>query len=186
LNTCHQPTSSDATANLEPKIESALHPAIARFNASIGFDIELIEYDITGSAHAKCAKCPHRHHFRVGSGILVAGLGTNPQEYRHGQFTRQEAEWMHRGATTDRNCRRGGEKTARSRNDQVQTPDFTCVTKYNTSAQHCAPLGELLHLAEQHVETLIPGYMHLQRAQPLSLAHHLPAYFQMAQQTGNV
>ncbi|HEY9861878.1 MAG TPA: argininosuccinate lyase, partial [Candidatus Obscuribacterales bacterium] len=39
----------------------------------------------------------------------------------------------------------------------------------------------LFHLAEQHVETLIPGYTHLQRAQPISLAHHLLAYFEMAQ-----
>ena len=39
----------------------------------------------------------------------------------------------------------------------------------------------LLHLAEQNIETLIPGYTHLQRAQPLSLAHHLMAYFQMVQ-----
>lgn len=40
--------------NWSPRFESGLHPAIARFNASIGFDIELIEYDLTGSqAHAK-------------------------------------------------------------------------------------------------------------------------------------
>jgi len=39
----------------------------------------------------------------------------------------------------------------------------------------------LLDIAENHVETLIPGYTHLQRAQPLSLAHHLLAYFQMTQ-----
>ena len=44
--------------------------------------------------------------------------------------------------------------------------------------------GVLLDLAENHLETLIPGYTHLQRAQPLSLAHHLLAYFQMAQRDG--
>ncbi|MEH2005090.1 MAG: argininosuccinate lyase, partial [Nostoc sp.] len=68
------------------RFESALHPAIARFNASIGFDIELIEYDLTGSqAHAKMLA--HTGIIAPEEGEqLVAGLEQIRQEYRQGEF----------------------------------------------------------------------------------------------------
>lgn len=78
------------------RFESALHPAIARFNASIGFDIELIEYDITGSvAHAKMLA--HTSIISESEAeLLVTGLEQIRQEYRHGQFTPGiEAEDVH-------------------------------------------------------------------------------------------
>jgi argininosuccinate lyase len=78
------------------RFETALHPEIAQFNASIGFDIQLIEYDLTGSeAHAKML---------VKTGILspeegeqiVNGLETIRQEYRQGEFQPGiEAEDVH-------------------------------------------------------------------------------------------
>ena len=69
------------------RFESALHPAIARFNASIGFDIELIEYDLTGSqAHAKMLA--HTGIISPEEGEqLVAGLEQIRQEYRQGQIS---------------------------------------------------------------------------------------------------
>jgi len=170
------------------RFESSLHPAIAIFNASIGFDIELIEYDITGSiAHATM----------LGStGIispaeaeqLTAGLEQIRQEYRNGQFTPGvEAEDVHFAVERRLTEIVGdvGKKlhTARSRNDQVGT-DIRLYLRAQIQ-QICTNIREfqqvLLQLAEQNVETLIPGYTHLQRAQPLSLAHHLLAYFQMLQ-----
>ncbi len=170
------------------RFESALHPAIARFNASIGFDIELIEYDITGSvAHAKMLA--HTGIISESEAeLLVTGLEQIRQEYRHGQFTPGiEAEDVH-FAVERRLTEIVGEvgkklHTARSRNDQVGTDTRLYL---RDKIQHIrtalrAFQGELLHLAEQHVETLIPGYTHLQRAQPLSLAHHFLAYFQMTQ-----
>ncbi|WP_026736593.1 argininosuccinate lyase [Fischerella sp. PCC 9605] len=170
------------------RFESALHPAIARFNASINFDIELIEYDLTGSvAHAQMlAKC----------GIisaeegeqLVAGLEQIRQEYRQSKFNPGiEAEDVH-FAVERRLVEIIGDvgkklHTGRSRNDQVGTD--TRLYLRDQIQQIREQLREfqqvLLDIAEKNIETLIPGYTHLQRAQPLSLAHHLLAYFQMAQ-----
>ncbi|CDM95406.1 MULTISPECIES: argininosuccinate lyase [Limnospira] len=168
------------------RFEKALHPAIATFNASIGFDIELIEYDLTGSvAHAKML---------VKTGIispeegqaLVDGLETIRQEYRQGQFNPGvDAEDIH-FAVERRLTEIAGDvgkklHTGRSRNDQVGTDTRLYlkdqIQQIRTQILHLQ--GVLLDLATNHVHTLIPGYTHLQRAQPLSLAHHLLAYVEM-------
>ena len=170
------------------RFESALHPAIAEFNASINFDIELIEYDLTGSvAHAKMLA--HTGIISTEEGEqLVAGLEQIRQEYRQGQFNPGiDAEDVH-FAVERRLTEIAGDvgkklHTARSRNDQVGTD--TRLYLREEISQIRTQLREfqtvLLNLAEANVETLIPGYTHLQRAQPLSLAHHLLAYFEMLQ-----
>jgi argininosuccinate lyase len=170
------------------RFESALHPAIARFNASISFDIELIEYDITGSqAHAEMLA-----HTGIISDSeakqLVSGLEQIRQEYRQGNFTPGiEAEDVH-FAVERRLTEIVGEvgkklHTARSRNDQVGTDIRLYLREQIKEIRRQIREFQivLLDLAEQHIETPIPGYTHLQRAQPLSLAHHLQAYFQMLQ-----
>lgn len=177
-----------ASQTWSQRFETGLHPAIARFNASIGFDIELIEYDLTGSqAHAKML---------VETGILppeegetlVNGLEIIRQEFRQGEFNPGvEAEDVHFAVERRLTELVGdvGKKihTARSRNDQVGT-DIRLYLRAKVEAIQ-TQLRQfqlaLLTLAEDHVETLIPGYTHLQRAQPLSLAHHLLAYVEMAQ-----
>ncbi|GAB4475232.1 MAG: argininosuccinate lyase [Elainellaceae cyanobacterium] len=170
------------------RFESALHPAIARFNASIGFDIELIEYDLTGSqAHAKMLA--HTGIISPEEGAqLVAGLEQIRQEYRAGQFTPGiDAEDVHFAVERRLTEIVGdvGKKlhTGRSRNDQVGTDTRLYLRdQIGQIRQQLRQFQSVLFaLAEQHVETLIPGYTHLQRAQPLSLAHHLLAYFDMAQ-----
>ncbi|MGC9505849.1 argininosuccinate lyase [Baaleninema sp.] len=170
------------------RFETALDPTIARFNASIGFDIELIEYDLTGSiAHAKML---------AKTGIiseeekekLVSGIEQIRQEYRNGEFNPGiDAEDVH-FAVEKRLTEIVGDAgkklhTARSRNDQVGTDTrlylrdkITKIRQYLRDFQ-----SVLVKIAENHVETPIPGYTHLQRAQPLSLAHHLLAYFEMFQ-----
>ncbi len=185
--------SPEVNTSNEPKtwsqrFESALHPAIARFNASISFDIELIEYDITGSiAHAKMLA--HTGIISPAEGEqLVAGLEQIRQEYRQGQFKPGvDAEDVH-FAVERRLTEIAGDvgkklHTARSRNDQVGTD--TRLYLRDQIQQIRSQLREfqavLLDLATGHVETLIPGYTHLQRAQPVSLAHHLLAYFEMLQ-----
>jgi argininosuccinate lyase len=108
------------------RFESALHPAIACFNASIGFDIELIEYDLTGSvAHAKMLA--HTGIISPSEGEqLVAGLEQIRSEYRDGKFNPGiEAEDVH-FAVERRLTEIAGDvgkklHTARSRNDQVGT-----------------------------------------------------------------
>jgi argininosuccinate lyase len=170
------------------RFESALHPAIARFNASINFDIELIEYDITGSqAHAKMLA--HTGIISSEEGEqLVTGLEQVRTEYRQGKFQPGiDAEDVH-FAVEKRLTEIVGDvgkklHTARSRNDQVGTDtrlylreQIQQIRQYLREFQTV-----LLEIAEKNIETLIPGYTHLQRAQPLSLAHHLLAYLQMAQ-----
>jgi argininosuccinate lyase len=170
------------------RFEGTLHPAIAKFNASIGFDLELIEYDLTGScAHAQMLA--HTGIISPTEGAeLVAGLERIRSEYRAGNFQPGiDAEDVHFAVERRLTEIVGdvGKKlhTARSRNDQVGTD--TRLYLRDRIGQIQAQLREfqqvLVTLAEAHVETLIPGYTHLQRAQPLSLAHHLLAYFQMAQ-----
>ncbi|AKG22533.1 argininosuccinate lyase [Calothrix sp. 336/3] len=170
------------------RFETSLHPAIAVFNASIPFDIQLIEYDLTGSqAHARMlAKC----------GIissqegekLVTALEQIRQEYRQGEFNPGiDAEDVH-FAVEHRLVEIIGDigkklHTARSRNDQVGTD--TRLYLRDQIQQIRQQLREfqqvLLKIAENNLETFIPGYTHLQRAQPVSLAHHLLAYLEMTQ-----
>ncbi|HEY9907270.1 MAG TPA: argininosuccinate lyase [Thermosynechococcaceae cyanobacterium] len=170
------------------RFESALHPAIARFNASIGFDIQLLEYDITGSqAHARMLA--HTGIISPEEGEqLVTGLEQVRREHRQGFFSPGvEAEDVHFAVERRLTEIVGdvGKKlhTARSRNDQVGTDTRLYLREQiqliRTRLREFQNV--LLTLAEQHVETLIPGYTHLQRAQPLSLAHHLLAYFEMSQ-----
>ena len=170
------------------RFESALHPAIAVFNASIGFDIELLEYDLTGSiAHAKMlAKTSIISKEEAQQ--LVTGLEQIRQEYRQGEFNPGvDAEDVHFAVERRLTEILGdvGKKlhTGRSRNDQVGTDirlylraEIAEIRSYLRNFQNT-----LLDLAQNNIETLIPGYTHLQRAQPLSLAHHLMAYVQMAQ-----
>lgn len=170
------------------RFETALHPAIAIFNASIGFDIELLEYDLTGSiAHAKMlAKTNIIADDEAQQ--LVRGLEQIRQEYRAREFNPGvDAEDVHFAVERRLTEILGdvGKKlhTGRSRNDQVGTDirlylraEIAEIRSHLRSFQNT-----LLDLAENNLETLIPGYTHLQRAQPLSLAHHLMAYLQMAQ-----
>lgn len=176
------------TQTWSQRFETALHPAIAQFNASIGFDIELIEYDITGSqAHAQMLA--HTGIISAEEGNqLVAGLEQIRQERRQGFFNPGvDAEDVHFAVERRLTEIVGdvGKKlhTARSRNDQVGTD--TRLYLRDKVRQIQAQLREfqaaLLALAEPNIETLIPGYTHLQRAQPISLAHHLLAYFEMSQ-----
>jgi argininosuccinate lyase len=168
------------------RFESALHPAIARFNASISFDIELIEYDITGSvAHATMLAKTGIISAAEGE-KLVAGLEQIRSEYQQGIFQPGiDAEDVHFAVEKRLTEITGdiGKKihTARSRNDQVGTDTRLYLRAEITNIrQQIREFQEvLLTIAEKNVETLIPGYTHLQRAQPVSLAHHLLAYFEM-------
>ncbi len=164
------------------RFETALHPAIARFNASIGFDIQLIEYDLTGSqAHARMLAKTGILSAEEGE-KLVSGLEQIRQEYRQGFFRPGiDAEDVHFAVERRLTEIVGdvGKKlhTARSRNDQVGTDTRLYLRDQiqQIREQLRQFQGVLLDLAEQNIETLIPGYTHLQRAQPLSLAHHLLA-----------
>lgn len=170
------------------RFEKSLHPVIAAFNASIGFDIELIEYDLTGSiAHARMLAKAGIISPTEGE-RLVSGLEQIRREYCQGDFQPGvEAEDIHFAVERRLTELVGdvGKKlhTGRSRNDQVGTDTRLYLRDqiHQIQGQLLDFQRALLTLAEANVETLIPGYTHLQRAQPLSLAHHLLAYREMAQ-----
>ena len=169
------------------RFEEGLHPSIERFNASIGFDITLLQQDLDGSvAHARMlGRCELISSQE--SEQLIEGLETIRREAAAGAFNPGlEAEDVHFAVERRLIELLGplGKKlhTGRSRNDQVGT-DLRLWLRQQIDAIDAALLRfqrALFRHAEEHLHTLIPGYTHLQRAQPLSLAHHLLAYVEMA------
>lgn len=170
------------------RFEQGLHPAIERFNASIGFDIALLQEDLDGSiAHARmlgrCGVITPEEAER-----LIEGLEAIRAEAAAGSFTPGlEAEDVHFAVERRLIERLGslGKKlhTGRSRNDQVGT-DLRLWLRRRIDHIDAALVRferALLAQAEAHPDTLIPGYTHLQRAQPVCLAHHLLAYVEMAE-----
>jgi len=169
------------------RFEEGLHPFIERFNASIGFDRVLLKHDLIGSqAHARMLGT-------VGvltseeADQLVEALQTIQREVEEGRFHPSLADEDVHFAVERRLIETVGSlgkklHTGRSRNDQVST-DLRLWLRDEIDAisgELAAFRSALLDLADAHLETLIPGYTHLQRAQPLSLAHHLLAYVEMA------
>ena len=170
------------------RFEQGLHPAIERFNASIGFDIALLQEDLDGSvAHARmlgrCGVISEPEAER-----LIEWLEAIRAEAAAGRFTPGlEAEDVHFAVERRLIELLGplGKKlhTGRSRNDQVGT-DLRLWLRRRIDAIDAALVRferALLVRAEAHPDTLIPGYTHLQRAQPVCLAHHLLAYVEMAE-----
>ena len=181
------PTSA-APTTWSDRFEQGLHPAIERFNASIGFDLALLEQDLDGSvAHARmlgsCGVITEAEATQ-----LIAGLEQVRTEAAAGQFNPGlEAEDVHFAVERRLIELLGplGKKlhTGRSRNDQVGT-DVRLWLRSQIDAIDGALVRyerALLAQAEAHASTLIPGYTHLQRAQPVCLAHHLLAYIEMAE-----
>ena len=156
------------------------------FNASIGFDQRLYKEDITGSiAHAKMLG-KQGILTTEESQLIVQTLQEILADIEAGkiEFT-IESEDIHMNIETVLTERIGqtGKKlhTARSRNDQVAL-DFRLYLKKESAAVDellAGLLDTLLDLAKKHQETVMPGYTHLQRAQPVTLAYHLLAYYQM-------
>lgn len=158
------------------------------FGVSIDFDQRLWRHDIRGSlAHAKmlaaCGLITAAEKEQI-----VAGLEGIAADLAAGRVSlRREAEDIHMNIEELLTSRIGeaGAKlhTARSRNDQVAL-DLRLYVKeeiVRVAIMLCKLQAALLEQAANHVGTLMPGYTHLQRAQPVTLAHHLLAYFTMLQ-----
>ena len=168
------------------RFEEGLNPFIERFNASISFDLILLEEDLEGSiAHVQMLGKTGIITCEEASQI-ESGLETIRVEASKGIFQPDFLdEDIHTAVERRLIALLGplGKKlhTARSRNDQVGTDlrlwlrrridDLDIELKQLQLA--------LFKKAENNLLTLIPGYTHLQRAQPLSLAHHLLAYVEM-------
>lgn len=159
---------------------------VEAFNASIQFDQRLYREDIRGSmAHARMLG-------KVGIltaeevEAIVTGLAAIRAEIDAGTFEFSVAlEDIHMNIEkrlTDRIGQAGAKlHTARSRNDQVAL-DMHLYMRRETG-EIAVLLHELLEaltdVAEKHTDVILPGYTHLQRAQPVTLAHHLLTYCQM-------
>ena len=170
------------------RFEQGLHPFIEAFNASIGFDLTLLQEDLDGSiAHARmlasCGVIAEEEAVQ-----LVEGLEMIRTEAADGRFNPGlEDEDVHFAVERRLIALVGsvGKKlhTGRSRNDQVGT-DLRLwlrrrLDEIDGDLQRLQ--RALLDQADRHQSTMIPGYTHLQRAQPLCLAHHLLAYIEMLQ-----
>ena len=159
---------------------------VKRYTASVGFDHKLALFDIQGSlAHAQMlAAC----------GIIAAqdlsdikrGLAQIENEIIAGEFVWSlDLEDVHLNIEKRLTALAGdaGKRlhTGRSRNDQVAT-DIRLYLRHaidDLIGLVKALQGALLDLAEPHTHTIMPGFTHLQVAQPISFAHHLMAYFEM-------
>ena len=189
-------SAKDKTRTTQPRQESGkpwsgrfsepVDDLVKRFTASVGFDQRLAEFDIQGSiAHARMLRAV---------GILSAddfsaierGLAEIAGQIREGTFPWSlDLEDVHLNIERRLTERIGdaGKRlhTGRSRNDQVATD----VRLYlRAGIDHVLTLVKglqraLLDLADQHTDTVMPGFTHLQVAQPVSFAHHLLAYVEM-------
>jgi len=159
---------------------------MTRINASIGFDKRLWRQDIAASkAHAAMLR-DQGIISEADAAAILDGLDQIAAEYeRDGVPERVELEDIH--MTVEHRLSEligaaaGRLHTARSRNDQVAT-DFRLFVR-GACDESIDAIRVLQHVlverAEEHAETVMPGFTHLQVAQPVTLGHHLMAYYEM-------
>jgi len=162
------------------------HPVFRQLNASIGFDWRLGVYDVEQSrAHATMLAAAGIIS-ETDRDALLGGLERVEEELEAGSFPfLEDDEDIHmaieRRLTEIVGPVGGRLHTARSRNDQVATDMamFTRAHALQTLERLQALQSVLVQLADRHEDWAMPGYTHLQRAQPVYLSHHLLAYFWM-------
>ena len=168
------------------RFEKSTDKTINDFQASINFDWRLYKYDIQGSiAHAKMlAKCTIISEEDAKK--IIDGLNKILHQIEDNNFEfKAEYEDIHLNiekALTDLIGAAGGRlHTARSRNDQVALDMHLYVR--DEISKICALLlnlmKELVSTAQKNLSVIMPGYTHLQRAQPILFSHHILAYFWM-------
>ena len=177
----------DASAKLwGGRFSEATAASVEAFSASVQYDARLYKHDIKGSkAHAKMLAKQGLISEEEYTAI-VTGLDEIEQDIENGQFQfKSELEDVHMNiekALTDRIGAAGAKlHTARSRNDQVNL-DFRMYLR-----DEVAELDRLLENGQRafvrqgrkYLGTIMPGYTHMQRAQPVLLSHHMLAYFEM-------
>lgn len=159
---------------------------VYNFNASISFDQKFYKQDIEGSiAHVRMLG---KQGILTGEEMqaIVACLKEILADVEAGRLViTDEYEDIHSFVEANLIDRLGdtGKKlhTGRSRNDQVAL-DMRLYTReelLHVDALLKELLGTILHIMEQNTETIMPGFTHLQKAQPITLAHHMGAYFEM-------
>jgi len=159
-------------------------PAFQALNSSVGFDYRLAPYDIAQSlAHARMlTRCGIIDASDLAT--LEQGLGEVRAELDADRFElRADDEDIHmaieRRLTEIVGPVGGKLHTARSRNDQVATDTAMFVRAHSLNAREAVLelMRTTVSMAERHLDWPMPGYTHLQHAQPVYLSHHLLAYF---------
>jgi len=156
------------------------------FTSSIDTDQRLYSYDIQGSI-AHCQMLAKTSIIsEEDAPLLIEGLGTIKRELDRGEFKFDkslEDIHMHIEARLVEKVGKVAQKlhTARSRNDQVVL-DVRMYLREETlhTINRLVMLQKaIVGLAKGHIDVVLPGYTHLQRAQPILLSHHLMAYYEM-------
>ena len=156
------------------------------FNSSIRFDARMYRQDIMGS-HAHAKMLGKQGIIPQGDAeLIVKTLGEILEDIENGkvEFT-IDAEDIHMNIETILISRIGdvGKRlhTGRSRNDQVALDCRLYLRdEVETLSQMVESLlGTILKIAEENLDTIMPGYTHLQKAQPITFAHHIMAYYEM-------
>ncbi len=168
------------------RFSKALDSAVNDFNSSIRVDCRMYRQDICGSmAHATMLAAQHIIS-KEDATQIVSALEEILNDLESGALKIDEtAEDIHMFVEAELTRRIGevGKRlhTARSRNDQVALDIRLylrdAITQLLTQVKQL--LQTLCDLAEAHIETILPGYTHLQRAQPITFGHHLMAYAMM-------
>ena len=168
------------------RFEKSTDEMINAFQASIDFDKRMYREDIEGSiAHAKMLAA-QKIISDEDCTKIISGLKKILAQIERGEFKFDVAlEDIHMNiekALTDDIGEAGGRlHTARSRNDQVALDTHLYIRRQTVEVQKLIVelQKSLVKSAEKYREVIMPGYTHLQRAQPILLAHHLMAYFSM-------
>lgn len=158
------------------------------FNASIGFDQRFFAEDVAGSKAHVTMLAKQGILSEEERDAILAGLDGIRRDVESGELEiTKEYEDIHSFVEANLIDRIGdaGKKlhTGRSRNDQVAL-DMRLYTRSQvqmTEGLLCHLLETIVGIMEQHTETIMPGFTHLQKAQPITLAHHMGAYFEMFQ-----
>ncbi len=175
-------------SHIRGRFQKAADKLAAKYTASISFDWRLYPYDIAGSiAHAKML-AKQGIISEAEAATITNGLASIKKEIEVGKFQfKPELEDIHmniEASLIEKVGEVGGKlHTARSRNDQVAL-DMRLFAKEAIS-QTLVKIRDfqqaLIAMAEANKDVIMPGYTHLQRAQPVLFAHHLLAYFEMFQ-----
>jgi len=182
----HSTPKSEATGLLRGRFSEATDEFVEAFTASVEFDQRLYRQDIAGSiAHAQMLQKISVLTAEE-TAQIVAGLQQIEAEIDAGQFVWQIAlEDVHMNIESRLIALIGdtGKKlhTGRSRNDQVATDIRLYLRDAIDSLVQLQSnlLNAFIDLAEQHTDTIMPGFTHLQAAQPITFGHHLMAWFEM-------
>jgi len=168
------------------RFSKELNKDVNAFNSSLSFDCRMYRQDIRGSlAHAKML-CAQGIISAEDYEDIVRGLSAILGEIEEGTLTfDSDAEDIHMfiEAELTRRYPKAGKRlhTGRSRNDQVALDLRLYVHDEIKDIKGMLKdmIGTITDIAAQHTETIMPGYTHLQRAQPITFAHHLMAYAEM-------